>query len=126
MLSRIIRKHRVGVVALLSLFLLAIPHSAAAQARNLERGQRLFERICAKCHGADGSKTTSVGNAVKAKDLRSPAVQERTDAEIYTQIADGTTNMPPFAGTYRKDQINDLVAYVRELAKKQTESKKSS
>jgi cytochrome c6 len=115
MLSIIMKKQGVCVVALLFLFLFAIPHSAAAQAPNLEKGQILFEQICAKCHGADGSKTTSVGKAVRAKDLRSPAVQKRTDTELYTQISDGTTNMPPFRGNYKKAEINDLLSYLREL-----------
>jgi cytochrome c6 len=117
MFSIIIKKQGVRLVALLSLFV--IPHSAAAQALNLEKGQILFEQICAKCHGADGSKTTSVGKAVSAKDLRSPAVQTLTDVELYKQISEGTTNMPPFGGTYRNEQINDLIGYLRELSKEQ-------
>jgi mono/diheme cytochrome c family protein len=115
MLSRIIRKHRGGVAVLLSSFLFAIPHSAAAQAPNLQTGQILFEQMCAQCHGLDGSKITSVGKAVKAKVLRDPAIQNQNDAELYKEIAEGSKNMPPFAGTYRKDQINDLVAYLGKL-----------
>ena len=118
-LSKITMKYRIGVITLLPFFLVAIPHSVSAQAPNLGRGQLLFERICAKCHGSDGSKTTSVGKAVKAEDLRSHAVQARTDAELYTQIANGSKNMPPFAGVYRKAQINDLVGYLRELGNEQ-------
>ena len=111
------RTNRLTVLALLPLFLLVVSLSAKAQTPNPQRGHRLFDQICAKCHGADGSKTTSVGKAVKARDLRSPEVQDLSDSEIYNQVADGTTNMPPFSPRYRKDQIDSLVLYVRELGK---------
>ncbi len=119
MLSTIIGKHGCCVAATLTLFLFVVAPSGAAQAPNLDRGHILFEQVCAKCHGADGSNTTSVGKAIKAEDLRSAAVQGRTDAELYKQISDGTTNMPPFGGTYRKTQIYDLIGYLRELNNEQ-------
>lgn len=111
------RKHRLAILALSPLLLLVLSLSAKAQTPSPQRGHRLFDQICAKCHGADGSKTTSVGKAVKARDLRSPEVQSLADSEISNQIADGTTNMPPFSPRYRKDQIDSLVLYVRELGK---------
>src|SRR5216683_5007934 len=82
MLERITRKHRVGAIALLPLFLLAFPHFAAAQAE----GQKLFDTTCAKCHGPDGTGNTVVGKAVGAKDLGSPEAKKLTDAEIQAQI----------------------------------------
>jgi mono/diheme cytochrome c family protein len=119
MSSRIIRKQRLGFIALLYSLLFAIPHSAAAQAPNFERGRILFEQVCTQCHGIDGNRITSVGKAVKAKVLRDPAVQNQNDAELYKQIAEGSQNMPPFAGTYRNDQIHDMVAYLGKLGEEQ-------
>jgi mono/diheme cytochrome c family protein len=117
-----IRKFRIGAIALLPLFLFAIPHSAAAQSD----GQKLFEQTCAKCHGPDGSGNTAIGKAVGAKDLRAPEAQKLTDAQIYTQIDQGKGNMPPFGGTLNKAQIDSLIPYIRELGKKQAANKKSS
>jgi mono/diheme cytochrome c family protein len=119
-----IKKYKVGTIALLSLFLFAIPYSAAAQAGKAEDGQKLFEQSCAKCHGPDGSANTPIGKAVGAKDLHSPEALKLTDAEIRTQIEQGKGNMPPFGATLDKTKINDLVAYVRELSKKQPGAKK--
>ena len=120
MTSRILRKHTVGIIALLYSLLFAIPHSSAAQAPNFERGRILFEQVCTQCHGIDGSRITSVGKAVNAKVLRDPAVQNQNDAELYKQIAEGSQNMPPFAGTYRNDQIHDMVAYLGKLSEEQS------
>jgi cbb3-type cytochrome c oxidase subunit III len=124
MLTTILRKYKVGAISLLSLFLFAIPHSAAAQAGKAEEGQELFKQNCVKCHGPDGSGNTPIGKAVGAKDLRAAEAQKLTDAQIYTQIDKGKGNMPPFGDTLNKANINDLIAYVHELTKKQTDAKK--
>jgi hypothetical protein len=68
---------------------------------------------------------------VGAKDLRGPEAQKMTDAEIYTQIDQGTGNMPPLSDVLSKskaddmkEKVNNLIAYIRELGKKQPEAKK--
>jgi mono/diheme cytochrome c family protein len=118
MIRTTMRNHKAGIIALFSLLLFAIPHSAAAQAGNADEGQKLFTQNCVSCHGPDGSGSTAIGKAVGAKDLRSPEAKKLTDAEISTQIEKGKGNMPPFASTLNKAKITDLVAYVRELGKK--------
>jgi mono/diheme cytochrome c family protein len=123
MLARILRKYKIGAMAILPLFLLAIPHSAAAQAGKAEEGQKLFEVNCAKCHGPDGTGDTPIGKAVGAKDLHSAEAQKLTDAQLFTQIDQGKNNMPPFGGSLDKAKINDLVAYVKVLRKKGAEKK---
>ena len=122
MLTTIIKKCRLGAIAMLPLFLLAIPHPAAAQSD----GQKLFEQNCAKCHGPDGSGNSAIGKAVGAKDLRAPEAQKLTDPQIFTQIDQGKGNMPPFGGTLNKAQIDSLIPYLRQLSKKGTVAKKSS
>jgi mono/diheme cytochrome c family protein len=120
MFERIAKKHRVVAIALLPLFLFALPHFAAAQSD----GQKLFDANCAKCHGADGTGNTVVGKAVGAKDLNSPEAKKLTDAEIYMQIDQGKGNMPPFGGTLTKAQIDSLIPIVRGFGKKKAGAKK--
>jgi mono/diheme cytochrome c family protein len=118
-------KYRLGVAALLPIFLLAIPHSAAAQTGKAEQGRKLFNQICVKCHGVDGSGDTPIGRAVGAKDLRGPEAQKMTDEQIFAQIDKGNGNMPSLSDAINqareddlKGRVNDLVAYIRELGKK--------
>jgi mono/diheme cytochrome c family protein len=122
MFERISRKYRLGALVVLPLFLLAMPHAAAAQSD----GQKLFDTNCAKCHGPDGTGNTVVGKAVGAKDLGSAEAKKMTDAEIHTQIEQGKNNMPPFSGTLSKAQIDSLVPIVRAFGKKTAGAKKSS
>jgi mono/diheme cytochrome c family protein len=114
MTGRQTRKHRVWGLALLPLFLLALPRFAAAQAS----GQALYDASCGKCHGPDGSGNTVVGKAVGAKDLGSAEAKKMTDDEIRTQIEKGKNNMPPFSGTLNKAQIDSLIPIVRGFASK--------
>ena len=122
MFERLTRKHRVGAIALLPLFLFAVPHFALAQSD----GQKLFDANCAKCHGPDGTGNTVVGKAVGAKDLGSVEAKKLTDAEIYTQIDQAKGNMPPFGGTLNKAQIDSLIPIVRAFGKKSAAGKKPS
>jgi mono/diheme cytochrome c family protein len=125
MLARITRKFKIGSIAMLPLFLFAIPHSAAAQADKAAEGQKLFEARCVQCHGPDGSANTTIGKAVGAKDLRAAEALNLTDAQIATQIEKGKNNMPPFGDALNKEQVSDLVAYVRVLGKKGAAKKKA-
>ncbi len=122
MFEGITKKYRVGVLALLPLFLFALPHYATAQSD----GQKLFDTNCAKCHGPDGSGNTVVGKAVGAKDLGSAEAKKLTDAEIHTQIEQGKGNMPPFGGTLNKAQIDSIIPIVRAFGKKPAGTKKPS
>lgn len=102
---------------LLACLLLALASPALAQKGNPENGARIFADKCEKCHDKDGSGGTVIGKALKAADLRSADVQKKTDADFYTQIDKGKGNMPPFGGSLDKSQIDDLVAYVRQIGK---------
>lgn len=122
MIRKVTKKNRAWGAALLPLLLLALPHSAAAQAD----GQKLYDTNCAKCHGPDGSGNTVVGKAVGAKDLGSAEAKKLTDAQIHTQIEQGKNNMPPFSGTLNKEQIDSLIPIVRGFGKKGAAAKKPS
>jgi mono/diheme cytochrome c family protein len=122
MTGKLTTKGRIWVVALLPLLLFALPHFAAAQAD----GQKLYDTSCAKCHGPDGTGNTVVGKAVGAKDLGSAEAKKLTDAQIHTQIEQGKNNMPPFAGTLNKEQIDSLIPIVRGFGKKTAAAKKPS
>lgn len=103
-----------GLGVLLAL-IFAVAWPATSQAASTRDGKKIFEDKCVQCHGEDGSGNTAIGQAIKAADLRSTDAKRKTDAEVYQQIEKGKGNMPPFGSNLDKDQINDLIAYVREL-----------
>jgi cytochrome c553 len=81
-------------------------------------GASLFKAKCAACHGADGKGDTSMGKAMKLRDLGSDDVQKQTDAELTEITANGKGKMPAYEGKLTDDQIKQLVGYIRSLKKK--------
>ena len=76
-----------------------------------------FKAKCASCHGADGSGNTTVGKALKCRDLRSAEVQGQSDAQLLAIVTNGKGKMTGFGKTLGADSCKALVAYVRSLKK---------
>ena len=79
---------------------------------------KIYKTNCVLCHAADGSGDAASGKALKAKDLRSPEVQAKSDQELADVITKGIGKMPAFGKNLSADAIKSLVAYIRELPKK--------
>ena len=79
---------------------------------------KVYKTNCVLCHAVDGSGSTASGKAMKAKDLRSPEVQGKSDAELAEFITQGKGKMPAFGKKLKPDDIKQLVAYSREMAAK--------
>jgi mono/diheme cytochrome c family protein len=101
-----------GAFAVLSARYLAARPSAASE------GEATYNSKCAGCHGPDGSGQTSMGKMMKLGDLRSAEVQKKTDAELVAIITNGKSPMPAYGKQLDKEKIQQVVAYLRELAKK--------
>jgi cytochrome c6 len=98
---------------LILLFLISVP------ARAQETGEGLFKAKCGVCHGPDASGKTVVGQKLKAPDLHSADVQKKADAELGQLITKkGKEKMPAYEGKLSKEQIEKLVAFIREVGKK--------
>ncbi len=81
-----------------------------------------WENHCQKCHGADGKGQTKSGKKLQLRDYTDAAVQaELKDEEMVKAIADGVTDkagkekMKGYKDELSKDEINDLVAYIRKF-----------
>lgn len=87
-------------------------------ARADDASAKLYQGKCVACHGADGSGNTPGGKALKVVPFSDPDVQKQSDADLATIIAKGRNKMPAYENSLKADEINKLVAYVRELGKK--------
>jgi cytochrome c6 len=90
-----------------------LPISTHAKA-DAAAAEATFKAKCAGCHGTDGKGK----EALKTQDLASTAVQNMSDAELTSIITDGKGKMPAYGKSLKPDQVKDLVAYIRSLAKK--------
>lgn len=82
-----------------------------------DSGADTFKSKCAACHGATGAGDTAMGKNLKLRDLGSADVQKQSDEELTNIITNGKGKMPKYDGKLTKDQITDVVKYIRTLKK---------
>ncbi|HWZ83299.1 MAG TPA: cytochrome c [Terriglobales bacterium] len=80
-------------------------------------GGDIFKTRCAACHGATGAGDTTMGKNLKLADLGSPDAQKLTDDELTAIITAGKGKMPAYGTKLSKEQISDLVKFIRTLKK---------
>jgi cytochrome c6 len=103
-------------VAMLVIAITIAARPAAGQGNTA--GADVYKAKCATCHGQDGSGNTPVGKSLQVADLRSAAIQSKSDAELTQSVTDGKGNMPGFKGNITDDEIHAVVTFVRTLAAK--------
>jgi mono/diheme cytochrome c family protein len=106
------------VATLCGLLFLALLCLVGTPAKAQETGESLFKGKCAMCHGPDGAGKTTMGQMLKIPDLHSAQVQKETNAQLTEIITKGKQKMPAYGDKLSKEQIEKLVAYIRELGKK--------
>jgi mono/diheme cytochrome c family protein len=97
---------------------------AGAVSLRAAEAKEIYEKDCAKCHGADGKGKTKMGEKLGVKDYTDPKVQEEMkDAEMTKAVKEGVkekgtdkTKMKAFSDL-SDDEVKSLVAYVRKFKK---------
>ena len=87
-----------------------------------KEGKKLFDNNCEMCHFPNKT-ATKIGPGLKGlfKDKTLPySHRPTTVANVEEQIKNGNPNgkpmpMPPFGSKFSKDQMNDLIAYLKTL-----------
>ncbi len=95
--------------------MLILPRAARAD----DAAAQLYKTKCAGCHGPDGKGETTMGKALKLRDLASADVQKQSDADLTALISAGRNKMPAYGKSLSADQVKSLIGYIRGLAKKQ-------
>jgi len=111
-----------AVLLLLAAFLMQTGIARGAfQRKNssrLKRVDELFNRNCARCHGADGRSDTPLGRVFKAPDFTDPEWWKKNSSITGTTalrsiVTRGRAAMPAFGKKLKKSEINLLVRRVR-------------
>jgi mono/diheme cytochrome c family protein len=89
----------------------------------VKEGMEHFADHCAVCHGNDGSGNTEMGRGLypRAPDMRLPATQSLSDAELFYIIENGVrlTGMPGWSTGTKDGETSSwhLVHFIRHLPK---------
>ncbi|HEY6897844.1 MAG TPA: c-type cytochrome [Rhodocyclaceae bacterium] len=94
-----------------------VPRKIAHLSRQEKRGERLFLRNCAFCHGADGTGKNWIGSFLEPhpRNLTDPAVMTgMTRTRLIQAIGNGLpgTSMPAWRDVLNKGEIEAVAAYV--------------
>ncbi len=120
------RTSHLGAILLVALVVAGVVALASAQQANLANGKGKYLEHCASCHGKEGK-----GDGPDAKDL-DPKPRNHTDGNVMNRLRDnylftvvknggqavGKSDQMPGWGNILSDQdITDVIAFVRTLAK---------
>jgi mono/diheme cytochrome c family protein len=85
---------------------------------DVKAGQAAYDRACKSCHGPDGTANPTLAKMLKVEmaDLKSPGVQNLSDADLKKIIRDGKGKMKPIGSVSGAD-VDNVVVYVRSLKK---------
>jgi mono/diheme cytochrome c family protein len=85
------------------------PPAAAPAARvpNKDKGKEIYTKTCVVCHGENGKGGTHGG---------APFTPKLTHDSVVAVLTRGRNDMPPFGSALSPEQLEDLTAWVLDLA----------
>ena len=85
----------------------------------MKDGKKLFNQLCAICHGAKGKGDGVAGMSLNPRpaDLTKAVVQSQTDGAIFWKMTEGRAPMAEYKSSLSEEQRWQLVNYIRSLAK---------
>jgi mono/diheme cytochrome c family protein len=105
----------VVLVKLALMLLLALGACERGLSETSSDGAKVYQSLCATCHGPVGKPTAAMVARIGVRDLTSAELRARiTPALVEAQVRGGSKNklMPAFAGALDDAQIKAVAAYV--------------
>ena len=97
--------------------IVAAPVLLSARTRADDKSAATYKAKCVTCHGADGKGDTPAGKSTKVRSFADPEVVKASDDDLAGIIEKGKGKMPGYGKSLKPDEIKDMVAYIRSLAK---------
>ncbi len=88
-----------------------------ARVRADDKSAATYKAKCATCHGADGKGDTPAGKSTKVRSFADPEVVKASDDDLAGILEKGKEKMPGYGKSMKPDEIKEMVAYLRGLAK---------
>jgi mono/diheme cytochrome c family protein len=103
---------------------MAMPSTGLASIGNFETGRKIYQRLCASCHGVSGKGDGPVGRALNPKpsDFTEHTLHHE-DEYFFKVIKEGGAAvgkapiMPAWGGQLADQEIWDIISYLRTFAK---------
>ena len=97
-----------------------VKNAVPASAESVAAGKRSYQRLCSRCHGAEGKGDGTGSSGAQPSDLTDPQWDfGSSDGEIFGVIHDGTSDdMAGYASRLSDTEIWNVMNYLRTLAPK--------
>ena len=118
-----IRNVIIGVLLSASLVSMIIPCQVWAQSQadsrsgDAARGQVIFTRHCAGCHGPEGKGDGYRMLGPDPANLTGPSTTEQSDGALLNTIHEGKSNMPSWNLRLSEEDSRAALSYIRTLSK---------
>lgn len=108
-----------SILAMIMISVMLVAASPLFAAGDTAAGKDAYLKKCASCHGQAGEGKEAIAQMMKIKfvHLGSKEVQAKSDADLKKIPLEGTGKMKPVKDL-NDQMIDDIVAYLRTLAKK--------
>ncbi len=113
----------IGLIAglLIATALSSTAHAMKDSNDSLEAGAQVYRSNCLNCHGSKGKGDGPIAASLTPPpaDLTNPTIQNKEDAALLKVIQNGSTgtSMPAWKNDLSKQQIFDVLAYLRTFRK---------
>ncbi len=95
------------------LALVAVPlGNTSPKQQNIHAGEQIFVQKCFQCHSVVQDQVR-LGPSLYSEMKRSP--HKKTAAQVRSLMIDGKGKMPPFKDVLSKEDMDNLIAYIRAL-----------
>ena len=112
------------LICVLTLALLVAAVRPVLAAGDSKRGNELFQQYCQGCHGPDGRGGRKDGFMPRPQNLTKKGyIDQLPDEYLFTVISKGGEGvnksgyMPSFAATFSSEDIENVIAFIRTLAR---------
>lgn len=93
--------------------------AAGALTAAQDRGATIYRANCTACHGESGEANTPSGQALRATSFKSADALKKNDAELLAIAKKGKGNMPSWSDSLPDKDLQEVIAYIRTLQKKE-------
>jgi mono/diheme cytochrome c family protein len=80
-------------------------------------GKKVYTQKCVACHGADGKGNAQMAEKLKVKIEPLTKAKDKADGELLRVLTEGKKPMPAYGTTLKKEELDAVLAYVKQLVK---------
>jgi mono/diheme cytochrome c family protein len=96
---------------------IAAPNEPESKSVDVAKGEKVFVRHCAGCHGLEGKGDGYLLLGPEPANLTRPTTKKRSDTMLLQTIHEGKPNIPSWKTRLSEEDSRNVLAYIRTLAK---------